>query len=218
MMIHIFWRGLGNIFLIFLPYVVKRCTVLHDVQNVPSNYFMIFLNLIIFYPMCWYRSITPYAACYANSQGIVSRSIFSSCVYIMYMVGSRSCRCLVAWLCYQLMARPGGGTAAAPWPDPCAYEYMHFFLVFDITISYWISTILVTKKGSFTCAYLLFTWFYLSFIAFIICFYCLYVSMLRQKWRNKTVKSIIKLCVASTYSIITLSVLTFSRPWVVRDG
>ena len=49
MMIHIFWRGLRNIFLIFLPYVVKRCTVLHDVQNVPSNYFMIFLNLIIFY-------------------------------------------------------------------------------------------------------------------------------------------------------------------------
>ena len=127
MMIHIFWRGLVNIFLIFLSYAVKRCTVLHDVQNVPSNYFMIFLNLIMFYPMCWYRSITPYATCYAYSHANVSRSIFSSCVYIMYMIGSRNCVCLVAWVCYQLMARPGGGTAAPPWPDPCAYEYMHFF-------------------------------------------------------------------------------------------
>ena len=48
-------------------------------------------------------------------------SIFSSCLYITYMVGPRRCGCLIAWLCYQLMARLSGGTVAPPWPDPCAY-------------------------------------------------------------------------------------------------
>ena len=43
-------------------------------------------------------------------------------------------------------------------------------LVFDITIWSWISTISATKR-SFTCAYLVLTWFYLSFIALIMCFY-----------------------------------------------
>ena len=80
------------------------------------------------------------------------------------------------------------GRASVTWPM-CVRIYA-FFLVFYITIWYWISTILATNKGSFTCAYLLFTWFYLSFIAFIICFYCLYVSMRCQKWRNKTAKSV----------------------------
>ena len=122
-----FERGLENIFLIFLPNIVKQCTVLHDVQNVPPNYFVIFLNLTIFYPMTWSRSITPHKkyryicsllrvfACQCSQE-----HIFFICVYIMYMNGSRSCGCLVAWLCYQL-ARPGGGTAAPPWLDPCAY-------------------------------------------------------------------------------------------------
>ena len=72
----------------------------------------------------------------------------------------------------------------------CLISQRYAFLVFDITKWYWISTILATKR-SFTCAYLVFTWFYMSFIAFIIYFYCLYVSMLCQQWRNKAVKSYI---------------------------
>ena len=37
---------------------------------------------------------------------------------VLYIwVGSRNCGCLVAWFCYQLMARPGSKTVAVPWPD-----------------------------------------------------------------------------------------------------
>ena len=31
---------------------------------------------------------------------------------------SQSCRCLVTWFCYQLIAKPGNKTATALWPDP----------------------------------------------------------------------------------------------------
>ena len=40
-------------------------------------------------------------------------------VYIW--VESRNCGCLVAWFCYQRMARPGSKTAAVPWPDPYVF-------------------------------------------------------------------------------------------------
>ena len=48
MMIHTFWRGCWNTFLIFFPNFVKQCTVLHDVHNVHPNYFIISLNLTLF--------------------------------------------------------------------------------------------------------------------------------------------------------------------------
>ena len=31
---------------------------------------------------------------------------------------SWNCGCLVAWFCYQFIAKPGNKTAAVPWPDP----------------------------------------------------------------------------------------------------
>ena len=41
---------------------------------------------------------------------------------VLYMwLGSRNCGCLVAWICYQLMAKPGSRTAAVPWPDPYVF-------------------------------------------------------------------------------------------------
>ena len=41
---------------------------------------------------------------------------------VLYMwVGPRNCGCLVAWICYQLMANPGSRTAAVPWPDPYVF-------------------------------------------------------------------------------------------------
>ena len=33
-------------------------------------------------------------------------------------VRSRNCGCLVAWFCYQLIAKPGNRTATVLWPDP----------------------------------------------------------------------------------------------------
>ena len=38
---------------------------------------------------------------------------------VLYMwVRSCNCGCLVAWICYQLMAKPGSRAATVPWPDP----------------------------------------------------------------------------------------------------
>ena len=34
---------------------------------------------------------------------------------------SWNCGCLVTWLCYQLIAKPGNKTAPVPWPDPYIY-------------------------------------------------------------------------------------------------
>ena len=36
---------------------------------------------------------------------------------ISIWVRSRNCRCLYAWFCYLLIAKPGNKTAAVPWPD-----------------------------------------------------------------------------------------------------
>ena len=56
---------------------------------------------------------------------------------VLYMwVGSRNCGCLVAWFCYQFMAKPGGGTAAVPWPGPYVFTvYMTHRL--SVYILYW---------------------------------------------------------------------------------
>ena len=55
----------------------------------------------------------------------------------LYMwVGSRNCGCLVAWFCYQFMAKPGSRTAAVPWPDPYVFTvYMTHRL--SVYILYW---------------------------------------------------------------------------------
>ena len=39
-------------------------------------------------------------------------------------VRSRNCGCLVTWICYQLIAKPGNKTAAVPWPDPYLLQYV----------------------------------------------------------------------------------------------
>ena len=56
---------------------------------------------------------------------------------VLYMwVGSRNCGCLVAWFCYQFMAKPGSRTAAVPWPDPYVFTvYMSHRL--SLYILYW---------------------------------------------------------------------------------
>ena len=56
---------------------------------------------------------------------------------VLYMwVGSRNCGCLVAWLCYQFMAKPGSRTAAVPWPGPYVFTvYMTHRL--SVYILYW---------------------------------------------------------------------------------
>ena len=40
-------------------------------------------------------------------------------------VRSRNCGCLVAWFCYQMIAKPDNETSAVSWPDPytCIYIY-----------------------------------------------------------------------------------------------
>ena len=51
-------------------------------------------------------------------------------------VGSRNCGCLVAWLCYQFMAKPGSRTAAVPSPGPYVFTvYMTHRL--SVYILYW---------------------------------------------------------------------------------
>ena len=37
-------------------------------------------------------------------------------------VGSRNCRCLVTWFCYQMIAKPGNKTGTVSWPDQCVHE------------------------------------------------------------------------------------------------
>ena len=56
---------------------------------------------------------------------------------VLYMwVGSRNCGCLVAWFCYQFMAKPGSRTAAVPWPGPYVFTvYMTHRL--SVYILYW---------------------------------------------------------------------------------
>ena len=63
--------------------------------------------------------------------------LMSLCTLVLYMcVGSRNCGCLVAWFCYQFMAKPGSRTAAVPWPDPYVFTvYMTHRL--SAYILYW---------------------------------------------------------------------------------
>ena len=190
MMIHIFWRGLRNIFLIFLPYVVKRCTVLHDVQNVPSNYFMIFLNLIIFY-----RCADIVRLLHMQPITHIRMPMFPGAYFLHVWI-------LCTWSGHGAAAVSlPGGFAISWWRGrvagrPRLRDLTHVRMNICIFFSFWYYSLILNinhisdEKGSFTCAYLLFIWFYLSFIAFIICFYCLHVSMLCQKWRNETVKSV----------------------------
>ena len=57
-------------------------------------------------------------------------------------VRSRNCGCLVTWLCYQLIAKPGNKTATVPWPDP--YIGRSLLIFSDVTFKmaawrpYWI--------------------------------------------------------------------------------
>ena len=47
-----------------------------------------------------------------NDNCRVRHTLFEVSVGIMFF--SRNCGCLVAWICYQLMAKPGNRTAAVP--------------------------------------------------------------------------------------------------------
>ena len=107
------------------------------------------------------------------------------CVDITYMVGSRSCGCLVAWwLCYQLMARPGGGTAAPPWPDPSAYESMHFFNFWYYSLILNINHISDEKRIIYMClpiVYMILPVFYCFYYMFLL-FACIHALSEMTKW------------------------------------
>ena len=45
-------------------------------------------------------------------------------------VRSRNCGCLVTWICYQLIAKPGNKTATVPWPDPYHYGIVQYIWTF----------------------------------------------------------------------------------------
>ena len=51
---------------------------------------------------------------------LCSYSLSLSLYIYIYMIWARTrnCGCLVAWICYQLIAKPGNKTAAVSWPDP----------------------------------------------------------------------------------------------------
>ena len=46
--------------------------------------------------------------------------------WIYIWARSRNCGCLVTWLCYQLIAKPGNKTATVSWPDPYINIYIKF--------------------------------------------------------------------------------------------
>ena len=48
-----------------------------------------------------------------------------SCVIIW--VRPQRCGCLVTWVCYQLIAKPGNKTVAFPWPDP--YHFVEIIAI-----------------------------------------------------------------------------------------
>ena len=54
------------------------------------------------------------------------------------LVRSRNCGCLVAWFCYQLIAKPGNKTAAVSWPDTYLISTEGFPIL--IRTIYWIYT------------------------------------------------------------------------------
>ena len=46
----------------------------------------------------------------------------------MHMRSGHAAAAVIDRFYYQLMAKPGGGTAAPPWPDPCAYVRMYVYV------------------------------------------------------------------------------------------
>ena len=73
---------------------------------------------------CWPRSPTPYGV--TRPQWVNMLRPLQNCCHLadVIWVRSRRCSCLVTWLCYQLIAKPGNKTAAPPWPDPFAFLWM----------------------------------------------------------------------------------------------
>ena len=73
--------------------------------------------------MCWnwYHNITP-----EGMKGVHKSSILLALDISwsnMIWVRSQRCSCLVTWLCYQMIAKPGNKTAAPLWPDPYVIEH-----------------------------------------------------------------------------------------------
>ena len=46
---------------------------------------------------------------------------------IWIWIRSHDCGCLVAWFCFQLIARPGNKTVAVSWPDPYIHHYAQMY-------------------------------------------------------------------------------------------
>ena len=62
--------------------------------------------------------------------------VICATLFLYMLVGSRNCGCLVAWLCYQFMAKPGSRTAAVPWPEPYVFT-VYMTLRLSVYILYW---------------------------------------------------------------------------------
>ena len=67
----------------------------------------------------WHRTLqikTAIASCVYDTDCLQSQA--ECTIFLVYMVKSWNCGCLVTWFCYQLIAKPGNKTAAVPWLDP----------------------------------------------------------------------------------------------------
>ena len=64
---------------------------------------------------------------YIESGGKFTISIHWYYKRVCRWVRSQRCGCLVAWFCYQLIAKPGNKTATSPRPDPKTFFYQAIF-------------------------------------------------------------------------------------------
>ena len=65
-------------------------------------------------------------------------TIYSIFHKILYGSGHKTgnCGCIVAWFCYQLIAKPGNKTATVPWPDPYARGFNFRLFCYDFIINF----------------------------------------------------------------------------------
>ena len=122
---------------------------------------------------------------------------------IWIWIRSHDCGCLVAWFCYQLIARPGNKTATVSWPDPYIHHYAQMYVSgytwwYGYRKTFFILTSnRDTDRDSVYSCIIYFTVFYLYICGVILpafmllCMYCAFIRMLYfvRTWRNITDQS-----------------------------